>query len=141
MLEIKNLCYSVPSAEGDNEIINNISLTVPDGTLLVLTGPNGGGKSTLAKLIMGIEKPTSGRILWNGTDITDMGITERAKAGISFAFQQPVRFKGISVRRLLELAAGRKLSEEELYDVLRSRYRPVDLSCQYQLCIHAVFLV
>ena len=83
-----------------------------NGEILVITGPNGGGKSTLAKLIMGIEKPTSGQILFDGVDITDMSITERAKLGIGYAFQQPPRFKGITVKKLLNLAAGRKVDEE-----------------------------
>ena len=109
MLELKNVSYSVPSAEGDNEIINNISLTVPDGTLLVLTGPNGGGKTTLAKLIMGLVTPTGGQILWNGEDITGLSITERAKKGISYGFQAPPRFKGIKVKDLLSIASGKTL--------------------------------
>ena len=95
MLELKNLSFEVPSCDGTKKIIDNINLTVEDGKFAVITGPNGGGKSTLAKLIMGIEKPTSGKILFNGTDVTEMSISERANLGISFAFQQPVRFKGL----------------------------------------------
>lgn len=107
MLELQNLSFQVNGeGAGTKEIIKNINLTLKDHTFTAITGPNGGGKSTLAKLIMGIEKPTSGRIIWNGTDITDMDITERAKQGISFAFQQPVRFKGIKVKDLMALAAG-----------------------------------
>lgn len=107
MLELQNLCFQV-SGDGDShkEIIKNINLTFDDHTFIAITGPNGGGKSTLAKLIMGIEQPTSGKILFNGTDITNLSITERAKLGISFAFQQPVRFKGIKVKDLITLAAG-----------------------------------
>lgn len=107
MLELQDLSFQVAGeATGAKEIIKNINLTLKDHTFTAITGPNGGGKSTLAKLIMGIEKPTSGRILWNGTDITNCSITERANMGISFAFQQPVRFKGIKVRDLIALAAG-----------------------------------
>ena len=109
MLELKNLCFQVENGDlGHKEIIKNINLTFDDHTFVAITGPNGGGKSTLAKLIMGIEQPTSGQILFNGTDITNMSISERAKLGISFAFQQPVRFKGIKVLDLLSLAAGDK---------------------------------
>ena len=110
MLEIKNLSFAVDDEAAGKEIIKDISLTIPDGKLIVITGPNGGGKSTLAKLIAGIEKPTSGQILFNGEDITDMSITERAKKGIAFAFQQPVKFKGIHVLDLIRLAAGHELS-------------------------------
>ncbi len=107
MLELKELSFQVTDDGAEQkEIIKNINLTFNDHTFTAITGPNGGGKSTLAKLIMGIEKPTSGQILFNGTDITDMGITERAKLGISFAFQQPVRFKGIKVKDLITLSAG-----------------------------------
>ena len=107
MLELQNLSFQVDDGSaGTKEIIKNINLTLKDHTFTAITGPNGGGKSTLAKLIMGIEQPTSGRIIWNGTDITDMNITERANLGISFAFQQPVRFKGIKVKDLLALSAG-----------------------------------
>ena len=110
MLQIKNLSFTVNDESAGKEIIKNISLEIPDGKLIVITGPNGGGKSTLAKLIAGIEKPTSGQILFNGEDITDMSITERAAKGIAFAFQQPVKFKGIRVLDLIRLAAGRELT-------------------------------
>ena len=110
MLQIKNLSFTVDADGSDKEIIRDISLTIPDGKLYVITGPNGGGKSTLAKLIAGIEKPTSGQIIFNGEDITDMSITDRSKKGIGFAFQQPVKFKGIRVLDLIRLAAGRELS-------------------------------
>ncbi len=109
MLELQNLSFQVSDdSDSQKEIIKNINLTFEDHSFIAITGPNGGGKSTLAKLIMGIEQPTSGRILFNGTDITHMGITERANLGISFAFQQPVRFKGIKVRDLIALAVGDK---------------------------------
>ena len=110
MLELKNLCFGVENEDSKKEIIKDVSFIVPDEQFVVITGPNGGGKSTLARLIMGIEKPKSGRILLDGQDITDLGITERAKLGISFALQQPVRFKGIHVVDLLRLASGKDLS-------------------------------
>lgn len=106
MLELKNISYVVEDSKG---IIKNISLTIDENKFIVITGPNGGGKSTLAKLICGILKPTSGSIILDGTDITDMSITERAKAGISFAFQQPVKFKGVTVKDLINLASGKQL--------------------------------
>ena len=110
MLEIRDLSFAVTEDERKKEIIHDLNLTVENGKFTVITGPNGSGKSTLARLIMGIEKPLSGRILLDGEDITDLDITERAKRGISFAFQQPVRFKGIRVQDLLRLAAGKNLS-------------------------------
>ena len=110
MLKIENLSFHVDDNEKEKEILRDITLEIPDGKLFVITGPNGGGKSTLAKLIAGIEKPSSGKIYFNGEDVTDKSITERAKMGIGFAFQQPVRFKGIRVRDLIRLAAGRDLS-------------------------------
>ena len=118
MLELKNITFQVHDDGQERGIIRDISLTLPDGKLVVITGPNGGGKSTLARLIAGIEKPASGRILLNGRDITDWSVTERAKAGIAFAFQQPVRFKGIQVFDLLRLASGKKLSVAEACDFL-----------------------
>ena len=113
MLELDHISFDVPEdtekkSAGNREIIHDISMTIENGKFVVITGPNGGGKSTLAKLIAGIEKPTSGRILLDGEDITDMGITERAKRGIGYAFQQPVRFKGIEVIDLLRIASGDK---------------------------------
>ena len=110
MLELKNISFNVQDESKEKEIIRHLDLTVEDGKFVVVTGPNGGGKSTMAKLIAGIEKPTEGRILFNGEDITDMGITERAKLGISFAFQQPAKFKGITVLDLLRIAAGKQLT-------------------------------
>ena len=110
MLELKNVSFEVTEENDRKEIIHNVSAVIDDQKFVVITGPNGGGKSTLAKLIAGIEKPTSGKIYFDGTDITDMSITERAKLGVSFAFQQPVRFKGIQVLDLLRIAAGRRIA-------------------------------
>ena len=110
MLELRNVSFLVDAEGKDKEIIRNVSLTVPDRKLIVVTGPNGGGKSTLAKLIAGIEKPTGGQIFFNGEDITGLGVTERAQRGIAYAFQQPVRFKGIRVLDLIRIAAGKTLS-------------------------------
>ena len=110
MLELKNISFNVQDENKEKEIIRHLDLRIDDGKFVVVTGPNGGGKSTMAKLIAGIEKPTEGRILFNGEDITDLGITERAKLGISFAFQQPARFKGITVLDLLRIAAGKQLT-------------------------------
>ena len=107
MLELKNLSFSVEENGKQKEILHDLNLKIDNSRFVVITGPNGSGKSTLAKLIMGIEKPTSGQIIFDGEDITELSITERAKRGISFAFQQPVRFKGIRVHDLLRLAAGK----------------------------------
>ena len=118
MLELKNISYEVSDEIDDSkEILRDISLTIEDH-FVVITGPNGGGKSTLAKIIAGIIKPTSGKIILDGVDITDMSITERANAGISFAFQQPVHFKGLTVKDLICLAAGKNLSINEVCDLL-----------------------
>ncbi|MCI8479356.1 MAG: ATP-binding cassette domain-containing protein [Oscillibacter sp.] len=106
MLELKHISYTVCEGDGQLGILKDISLTVDDNQLVVFTGPNGGGKTTLAKIIMGLVRPTSGQILWNGQDITDLSITERARLGISYGFQQPARFKGLTVRKLLTLASG-----------------------------------
>ena len=118
MLELKNISFQVDAEGKDKEIIRNISLTIPDRKLVVVTGPNGGGKSTLAKLIAGIEKPTEGRIFFNGEDITELGVTERAQKGIAYAFQQPVRFKGIRVLDLIRIAAGKTLSISDACEYL-----------------------
>ena len=119
MLELQNISFQVPETSGEQkEIIRDLSLTFEDHTFIAITGPNGGGKSTLAKLIMGIEKPTSGKILFNGVDITDMSISDRAKQGISFAFQQPVRFKCIKVKDLITLAAGNNVKLPNVCDYL-----------------------
>ena len=113
MLELKNVCFSAENDEGTKDIIKDVSLTIDEG-FVAFTGPNGGGKSTLAKLIAGIYTPTSGQILFNGQDITNMSITDRAKLGVTYAFQQPVRFKGITVRDLVTLASGKDLSVAEV---------------------------
>ena len=109
MLELIDVSFKVSSDEGEKEILKNINLKIDD-RFVAITGPNGGGKSTLAKVIAGIYPVTSGRIIFNGTDITNMSITDRAKLGISFAFQQPVRFKGLTVRDLITLASGKQIS-------------------------------
>ena len=108
MLELKNVSYTVEDEQGSKQILKNINLTL-DERFVAFTGPNGGGKSTLAKVIAGIYKPTEGRIYLDGEDVTDLSITERAQRGISYAFQQPVRFKGITVRDLINIAAGKTL--------------------------------
>ena len=118
MLEVRNLVFHPLDNGVEKSIIEDISFAVPDGEMLVITGPNGGGKSTMAKLLMGIEKPDGGQIILDGQDITEFPIAERAKAGIGFAFQQPLRFKGMTVRRLLILAAGRSLSENDCCGLL-----------------------
>ena len=109
MLKLEHLAWKLPTGE---EIIKDIDLTIPDNKLVVITGPNGGGKTTTAKMIAGIVTPDSGRIILDGEDITDCDITERARKGIAFAFQQPVRFKGLTVRDMLEMASGKTLAEE-----------------------------
>ncbi len=113
MLELRHISFTAENEEGKKEILKDINLTV-DERFVAITGPNGGGKSTLAKIIAGIYTPTSGRIFLNGEDITDLSVTERAKRGISFAFQQPVRFKGITVKDLITLAAGKDLTVGEV---------------------------
>ena len=120
MLELKNVSFEVQTENDKKNIINDVSFTIDDNKFVVITGPNGGGKSTLAKLIMGIEKPTSGKIYYDGVDITDMSITDRAKFGISFAFQQPVKFKGIYVFDILRMAAKKHLSVSEACEYLSS---------------------
>lgn len=120
MLQVEHLSYDVQDEAGQPEILSDVSFSVADGEMLVITGPNGGGKSTLAKVLMGIHKETEGRILLDGQDMTGLSVDDRAKAGIGFAFQQPPRFKGMTVRRLLNLAAGRQLSEDECCGLLSS---------------------
>ena len=119
MLELRNIKFSVTDDNGKlKNIINGVNFSIDESKFVAITGPNGSGKSTLAKLIAGILKPTSGQILFDGTDITDMSISDRAKSGISFAFQQPVRFKGIKVVDLLRMASGKQLSISEACEYL-----------------------
>ena len=113
MLELKNITLTVPSENGTTDILKDVSLNIEDKKFIVITGPNGGGKTTLAKVIMGLATPNKGQILWNGEDVTALSIEERAKKGISYGFQQPPRFKGMKVSDLLQIAAGRKLSHSE----------------------------
>ena len=112
MLEIKNLSYKVEGEQGGIDILRDISLTVEDKKFIVVTGPNGGGKTSLARAIMGINPASAGKIFWNGEDITKLSVTERARRGISYGFQQPPRFKGMKVRDLLDVAAGKKMSHD-----------------------------
>lgn len=116
MLKLENISWSSPDGK---TVLNNVNLKLRDQHLVVISGPNGGGKTTLAKIIMGVEKPTSGRIYLDGEDITEKSVTERAQMGISFGFQQPVHFKGITVRRLLSLAAGGPVTEHGLCMLLQ----------------------
>ena len=115
MLELKNITFTLP--DGKN-ITDHISLTIPDGKMIAITGPNGGGKTTLAKLIIGIQRASSGQIIFKGQDITALSVSERAKCGISYGFQIPVTFKGFTVRDILNLAAGRELSLDECKELL-----------------------
>ena len=115
MLKLEHLAWALP---GGDELIKDIDLSLDTGKLVVVTGPNGGGKTSLAKLIAGVETPTAGRIILDGEDLTGDDITTRAQKGIAYAFQQPVRFKGLTVRDLLELAAGGPLSEQEVCQLL-----------------------
>lgn len=120
MLELQNLTLAVDGEKGRTEILKEINLTLQDRRMYVITGPNGSGKTSLVKTIMGIYRPTAGRIILDGRDITDLGIAERAKLGIGYAFQQPPRFKGLKIRELLQLAAGTSLDEKScglLYEV------------------------
>ena len=117
MLELQHVVFEVQTDTGIRRIINDVSLTLSE-RFVAFTGPNGGGKSTLAKLIMGLYKPTSGRILLDGVDITDLSVTERAKMGICYGFQQPVRFKGITVHDLMNVSAGRTLTVSEACNYL-----------------------
>ena len=118
MLDIQHLSFAVTNEAAGKEILHDITLTVDSGRFVVITGPNGGGKSTLAKIIAGIIKPTSGQILLDGEDITGLDITERAKHGISYAFQQPVHFKGLTVKDLITIAAGRTMTVNETCEIL-----------------------
>lgn len=114
MLTLTNLSFQADQ----HEILSNITASFPEGSFTVITGPNGGGKSTLARLIMGIEQPTSGTIHWNGADITKLSISERSKLKIGYAFQQPPRFKGMSVKKLLTLAHGKQLTHDQCCEYL-----------------------
>ena len=118
MLTLENISFGVKDEKGEKEIIKNLNLSIGENKFVVITGPNGGGKSTLAKLIAGIEKPVSGRILFDQEDITEKSITDRANMGISYAFQQPGRFKGIQVLDLIRLAAKRKMSAADACEYL-----------------------
>ena len=113
MLELKNLRLTAEDGQGKVDILKDVSLSVADGEFLVITGPNGGGKTSLAKTVMGLMQPSSGQIFWNGEDVTNLSITERARRGISYGFQQPPRFKGLKVRDLLAIAAGKALGHDE----------------------------
>lgn len=117
MLELKNICFSTEEDGAQKDILKDVQLTI-DERFVAITGPNGGGKSTLIKIIAGVLQPTSGQILFNGIDITEMSITERARLGVSYAFQQPVRFKGITVFDLITMASGKKLTIAEACDYL-----------------------
>ncbi len=112
MLSIRDLSYRVSGEDGDVDILRGVSLDIPDKRFVVITGPNGGGKTSLARAIMGINPATSGKIFWNGTDVTELSVTERARLGISYGFQQPPRFKGMKVRDLLDVAAGEKMTHD-----------------------------
>ena len=117
MFELRNITYEVEDNQDNKEILKDVSLTI-DEQFVTITGPNGGGKSTLAKIIAGIIKPTSGQIILDGEDITELDITERAIHGISYAFQQPVHFKGLTVKDLITIAAGRTMTVNEICEIL-----------------------
>lgn len=114
MLELRDICFK----KDNKQILNNINVIFDDKKFIAITGPNGSGKSTLAKIIMGIEKPDSGKIIFDGEDITDLNLTERARKGIGFAFQQPVKFKGLTVKDMINLAAGSELNLNEICNYL-----------------------
>lgn len=118
MLQLNSIAFHAETNDGKAEIIRDISLHIDANKFIVITGPNGGGKSTLAKIIAGIETPTSGTITFQGEDITDFSITDRAKRGIGFAFQQPVRFKGLTVLDLLRIASGKQITIAEACEYL-----------------------
>ena len=114
MLELKNICFT----RDDKKILDNVNLKIDTGKFIVITGPNGSGKSTLAKIIMGIEKQDEGQVIFNSKDISNLGVDERAKLGIGFAFQQPVKFKGITVHDIINLSAGKNISKMEVHKAL-----------------------
>ena len=116
MIELQDISWTSPNGKG---VLNHVNLKIGDNRLVAITGPNGGGKTTMARVMMGIEKPTTGRILLDGEDITDLDVTERARRGMSFAFQQPVRFKGITVKKMLETAAGKELDKKGVCNILQ----------------------
>lgn len=118
MLELQNVSVAVDTENGTKEILDNVSLTLSNDTFTAITGPNGGGKSTLAKVIMGIMPVSSGKVIFNGQDITNLSVTDRAKLGISFAFQQPIRFKGFTARDLISIAAKKEMSTSDLCEYL-----------------------
>ncbi len=120
MLELKNVWYTVKDETSGKkqDILKDVNLTFDQGAITVITGPNGSGKSTLIKMLMGFARPTSGKIIFNGEDITGMSITDRARKGFTIAFQQPVRFKGITVKKLLELSSGKKLDTDAMCECL-----------------------
>ena len=118
MLQVRDLTFSVSESGFERRIVNNISFDLESGEMLIITGPNGGGKSTIAKILMGIEKAASGQIILDGTDISDYEIDKRAKAGMGFAFQQPPRFKGMTVAKLISLASGKPLPREVCCEIL-----------------------
>lgn len=118
MLELKNIAYAVNDNGNVHQILDDVSLQIEKGKILVITGPNGSGKSTLAKLLMGIIEPSNGQIILDGEDITKCSVTERARKGIGYTFQQPPRFKGITVRKLLEIAANKELTDDECCNYL-----------------------
>ena len=122
MLELRNISYSVrdEATGAEQEILKDVDLTFDDGAISVITGPNGSGKSTLIRILMGLVRPTSGTILFNGEDVTDLSVTERARKGFTIAFQQPVRFKGITVKKLLELASGKTMDTDAMCECLSS---------------------
>jgi len=122
MIRLENIIYSATNAETGvtNNILNGLSLDIETGKYIVITGPNGGGKTSLAKVLMGIYTPDSGKVYLDGEDITDVDVSERAKRGIAFGFQHPPRFKGLTVRDLLSIAAKRKLRHAELCEYLTS---------------------
>ena len=116
MLELKNICFT----RDNKKILDHVNLTIDENKLIAITGPNGSGKSTICKIIMGIEKPDEGQVILNGEDITNLSIDERARKQISFAFQQPVKFKGITVYDIIRLSAGKQINRKEACDILSS---------------------